>query len=67
MSNGYGILAKVETEDGYVMVREVWGHYAPDNHRTIELKDGETSLYISPETLEALIEQTQLTRLEQAQ
>ncbi len=67
MSNGYFISAKVATDDGYLMVRECWGNYAPDDRRTIEVTDGDVSLFVTPEELDALIDQVRLTQAELSQ
>ena len=61
MSNGWHMIANVETDDGHVSVREVWGSYAPDYQRTIEVTDGSTSLFITPEQMRDLINQVKLT------
>ena len=59
MSNGWYIIANAETEDGHVMVRECWGSYAPDYQRTIEVTDGDTSFFITPEQMSILTEHLQ--------
>lgn len=65
MSNGFHIFARVDAEsgeDGYVMVRECWGTYAPDWVRTIEVlthsSDGtEGSVHVTPAELAELTRQ----------
>lgn len=51
MSNGYYVVSLAESEDRYVIVRECWGDRAPDYQRTIEVTDGEASLYITRKQL----------------
>ncbi len=68
MSNGYFISAKVDTATGgYLMVKECWGNYAPDDRRTVEVTDGDVSLFVTPEELDALIDQVKLSQAELSQ
>jgi hypothetical protein len=62
MSNGYFIIANVQDDDSFVMVREVWGNYAPDYDRTIQITDGHASLFITPEQMNGLIDQVEMTK-----
>jgi len=46
------------------MVRECWGHSAPDFERTIEITDGPNSVFMTPEQLAELIAQVRLSEAE---
>lgn len=63
MSSGSAILAKTETEGGYVLVREYWGpRYVSDGQLIIEFSHGQTSIILTPEELEDVVEQVRRTR-----